>query len=229
MIMHRTLAALVLASLTVLSGCGSDTSALDLRNQVRAFSAVLGPAASRVGPALDALDTSAALALRTRLEAAGTPTLLVINRGQGFSDLMTPFGRNGDVETWSSPNQTTISLRGGLLVASRGFGPDLMSSAGPSLAQVAAGKGATKRSFYYLDGADARLAFDFDCTLAAAGPERIVILGKAFDTRKVTESCAHPLGSFINVYWFDNRLKMRQSVQVVTLGMPSLMLQRIID
>jgi hypothetical protein len=31
------------------------------------------------------------------------------------------------------------------------------------------------------------------------------------------------------VYWFDNRLILRQSRQVITLGMESLLIQRIVD
>ena len=229
MIMQRSLMGLFLASLIALSGCGSDSSVQDLRSQVRIIGSVLVPGATRSGPALGNLDPSAAQDLRARLQTAGQPTLLVINPGQGFAELMTPFGRNGGVETWTSPGQTTISLRDGLLVASRGFGPDLMSSSGPGLSQVRTGQGATRRSFYYLGGADERRAFDFDCTLATEGSQTITVLGKAYATRKVTESCTHPLGNFVNVYWFDHRLILRQSRQVVTLGMESLLIQRIID
>jgi len=229
MIHHRKLVGFALAALLALAGCGSDSTVEDLRGQVRVIAAFVAPGATRGGPDLAQLDPAAAQALRARLEAAGQPSLLVANPGQRFAEVMTPYGRNGGVETWTSANRTTISLRNGLLVASRGFGPDLMSSSVPDIAKVSSGAGTTQRSFYYLGGADERLAFDFDCTLASLGSETIAVLGKSYATRKVSESCSHPLGSFVNVYWFDNRLNLRQSRQVVTLGMDSLLIQRIID
>ena len=227
MILHRKLVGFALA--LALAGCGSDSTVQDLRGQIRVIASIVTPGATKSGPDLGQLDPAAAQALRAKLEASGKPSLLVINPGQGFAEVMTPFGRNDGVETWTSPNRTTISLRNGLLVASRGFGPDLMSSSGPDIAKVSAGVGETRRSFYYLGGADERLAFDFDCVLEALGAENIAILGKSYATRKISESCSHPLGNFVNVYWFDNRLNLRQSRQVVTLGMDSLMIQRIID
>ena len=219
--------ALALSALLGLAGCGSDSDSADLQVPIKAIVSGLTPAAARAS--LTQMNPAAAQALRAELEAAGKPVYLVVNPGQRFEGLMTPIGQNRDVTTWGSPTGEQISLRGGLLVASGGFGPDLMSSAGPDLARVRSGQGATTRSYYYLDGGDQRKAFDFACTLAAPGAETITILGKSYATRKVTESCTHPLGSFVNIYWFDNRLILRQSRQVVTLGMESLLLQRIID
>lgn len=224
--MQRFLA-LALSGVLGLAGCGSDSDSADLQAPIKTIVSSLTPAAARMP--LTRLDPAAAQGLRAELEAAGKPVYLVANPGQRFEGLMTPIGQNRDVTTWGSPTGEQISLRGGLLVASRGFGPDLMSSAGPDLARVRGGTGGTARSFYYLDGGDQRKAFDFACTLAAAGAETITVLGKSYGTRKVTESCSHPLGNFQNVYWFDNSLILRQSRQVVTLGMETLLLQRIVD
>lgn len=228
MTMYRTLLGLCLSSLLALAGCGSSSDSADLQAPIRTIVSGLTPAALR-DPTPSTLNPTAAQALRSDLAAAGQPVYLVVNPGQRFEGLMTPYGQNGDVTTWAAKSGETMALRDSLLVASGGFGPDLMSSAGPTLAKVRSGQGATTRSYYYLDGADQRRAFDFACTLAAPGSETITVLGLPFATRKVTESCTHPLGNFQNVYWFDNSLILRQSRQVVTLGMESLLIQRIID
>ncbi len=216
-----------LSVLLLLTGCGSDTESADLQAPIKAIVKGLTPSALR--PSLTGLNPTAALALRAELEAAGKPVYLVVNPGKRYQGLMTPIGQNRDVTTWGSATGEQISLRDSLLVASGGFGPDLMSSTGPDLAKLRSGQGQTARSYYYLDGGDQRKAFDFTCTLAGAGTETITVLGKAHATRKVTESCTHPLGNFQNVYWFDNRLILRQSRQVITLGMESLLIQRIVD
>lgn len=224
----RRFMALGLSALLALTGCGSDSDSADLQAPIKTLARGLTPAALRA-PSLVGLPTATALAMRAKLQAAGQPVYLVINSGQKFEGLMTPIGQNRDVTTWASPSGEQISLRDSLLVASGGFGPDLMSSTGPTLDRVRSGQGTTTRSYYYLDGADQRKTFDFTCTLAEGGAETITVLGRGYETRKVTESCTHPLGNFQNVYWFDSRLILRQSIQVVTLGMDSLFIQRVID
>jgi hypothetical protein len=219
---------LVLPVALMLAGCGTNRDSTDLEAPIQTVVERFTPAALRQ-PSLNALNTNAALSVRAKLEAEGRPTLLVTHPTLRFEGLMSPIGQNAGVVTWASPTGEAVSLRDGMVVASRGFGPDLMSSAGPSTARVQTGTGATRRSYFYLDGADARRAFDFDCTLAKGVSGTAYILGKSYATTKVTESCSHPLGSFVNEYWFDNRLILRQSRQAVTLGMESVLIQRIID
>jgi Group 4 capsule polysaccharide lipoprotein gfcB, YjbF len=221
MTLLRTAAGLALLSLMMaLAGCGSDPSAQDFTLQAKAIAALLNPGGAAGGQNLNNLDPAAAAALRSDLERKGQPTYLAINPSLRISGLMTPYGQNGDVQTWASPEGQTISLRQGLLVASRGYGPDLMSATVPGISQIAAGNGATQRRFYYLGGADEPREYDFDCSLADIGTETIAVLGKSYVTRRV---------DFTNSYWFDGGLNLRQSRQVITLGMQNLLLQRIID
>ena len=224
----RSLVMLAMTSGMMLAGCGTSRDSSDLAAPIQTLRERFTPAALRE-PSLNMLGTNAALSVRAKLESEGRPTLLVTHGTLLFEGFMSPIGQNGGVVTWAGPTGEAISVRDGMLVASRGFGPDLMSLAGPTMARVQTGTGTTRRSYYYLDGADARRAFDFDCTLAAGGKGSTTILGKTYATTKVTESCSHPLGSFVNEYWFDNRLILRQSRQAATLGMESMLIQRIID
>ena len=226
MTLMRSLA--LLAAALLLQGCGNDSAATDYQRPVKAVLAKL-KAGRGAMPTLASLDGAAVLALRQVLEDDGQPIYLVANPTLKYAALMAPYGQNRDVQTWASEQYEVISLRGGVLVASRGFGPDLMSSAGPSVAQIASGQGITHRSYYYLDGADQRQRFDFDCTLSTSGSEVVVVLGKAHATRKIAEACSGPTGQFTNEYWLDHGLNMRQSRQMIAPGIDNLFLQRVVD
>jgi hypothetical protein len=142
---------------------------------------------------------------------------------------MAPYGDNGPIRTWASNTYETVSLQDGILVATRGFGNDIMSSSAPSLGQVKSGAGFFHRVYYYLDGADQSQRADFDCNFAASGSETVAVLDKAYATRRVTESCSNPDTSFENLYWFDGSGSLRQSLQFVSVQAASMQLQRVLD
>lgn len=225
----RACIGLALLSAVALSGCGSDTDIQDYRNQAAVLGNAVKAARTRGGTGLAAMDSTAIAALRSALEKDGQPIYLVINSGAQFTDLMAPYGQNADVQTWSSMHYETISLRQGMLVASRGFGADLMSSVGPSVARIAQASGTTNRSYFYLDGADKTQRYDFTCSLSPAGTETVVVLGRSYATLKVNESCSGVTGSFNNTFWFDSGTNLRQSSQMITVGLDNLVLQRVID
>jgi hypothetical protein len=224
----RPSAVLLTAALT-LAACGTDPSAGELAGPVAIIVSALKLNKAARAPTLATLDAAGIATLRQALEADGQAIYLVGNATLKYTNLMAPFGQNGDVQTWASTSYETIALRNGMLVASRGFGADLMSSTGPSISQVAAGKGMTARSYHYLDGADQPHRFDFTCTLSTAGGETVVVLGKPYVTRKVAEVCNGQGDTFTNEYWFDQRTNLRQSRQRITPGMENLLLQRVID
>ena len=225
----RASLALILAAATALSGCGSDSNvtAAALPSKIF-FSALLARAKAAKNPPA-ALDPASLQALRKALEKDGQPILLVLNPSLKYSDLMAPYGQNADVQTWSSTSYTTISLREGLVVATRGLGPDIMSATVPPLATLSAARGQYQRSYYYLDGADQRQVLTYDCTLSAGGSQTISVLGKDFFTRVVIESCAGGAGSLTNQYWFDPTAGLRQSQQFLAPGLQDLTIQRIVD
>ncbi len=229
MINRCNLALLALLSTAVLTGCGNDPLAGDYARPLKAIAAKLQAGRGAAPPTLATLDPAGTLALRNALEDDGQPIILVGNPALKYTNLMAPYGQNGDVQTWASQEYETVALRQGLLVATRGFGADLMSSTGPGIAQIASGAGTTRRQYYYLDGADQPHRFDYDCVLAPAGTESIAVLGKIYATRKVTESCSGNQDSFTNAFWFDKSQNLRQSQQMIAPGTDDLFLQRVID
>jgi Group 4 capsule polysaccharide lipoprotein gfcB, YjbF len=229
--MTRKLLVAALA-LVMVAGCSSDGQDNGMGLPTRVLLGKLTGASARPVATANPEDPAVKagiLAYRAQLEADGQPILLASNQTLKYGTLHAPFGQNGDVQTWSSTGYQEISLRGGVLIATRGFGPDLISAVAPGVATIARGTGTTNRTYHYLDGADQPQRIDFSCTLALQGAQTIEVMAKRHATRKVTESCSGPSGSFVNEYWFDNGLNIRQSSQRMAPGLDNLFMQRVVD
>ena len=220
------------ALLALISGCGNDSTGNAMAMPLKGLMAKLASGGGRPVVAPDPNDPAikaGMLAFRAQLEADGQPIILVSNEALKYGTFHAPFGQNRDVRTWSSTSYQTIALRGGIMIATRGFGPDLMSAVAPTVAQIARGTGSTDRRYFYLDGADQPQSHAFTCTLASGGSERIEVMAKPFATRKVSESCSGPAGSFVNQYWFDHGLNIRQSSQYIAPGLSNFFMQGVVD
>lgn len=229
--MKRVLLA-ALVSVLAVAGCGNDGVGNGMGLPTNVLIGMLTGANKKPVATANANDPAVRagiLAYRAQLEADGQAILLASNQKLKYGTLHAPFGQNGDVQTWSSTGYQTISLRGGILIATRGFGPDLISAVAPGVTTIARGTGATVRRYHYLDGADQPQRLDFTCTLTVAGSETIEVMAKSFGTRKVVENCSGPSGTFANEYWFDNGLNIRQSSQRMAPGLDNLFMQRIVD
>jgi hypothetical protein len=235
---HRVLRAggLVAALLGGLSACGNDSNAgllgglpvPALASAALAQVGIGGKPAAATAPAAPP-DPKAVAAARKVLEDAGIPLYIIQDKSLGVLAYFGKLGQNGDVVTWSTTDYTSVSMRDGMVVATRGFGPDIMSSSGPTTDQIRRGKGTTARSYYYLDAADQQQRFDYSCTLSQAGTETVVLIGKTYRLRRVDETCTGQQGKFLNSFWFDGEAKLRQSSQFLAPGIEDLLLQKIID
>lgn len=230
MIMARFSHAVMLIGALALSACGntfSDAGDADYRTPLKMLIARLS--GKETASQLANLTPTQVLALRQALETDGQPIYRVTMADLKYDALMAPYGMNGSVQTWASMFYETVSLRQGMVVATRGFANDIMSAEAPTESQVARGVGQVQRRFFYLDGADQTVSAQYDCTLVAGGPQQITVLGKAYATRTVTEHCTGASGQFFNTYWFDQRQILRQSQQWVAPKTGAVLLQRIVD
>ena len=226
---------LLLCTLALLAGCGNDGNVgklggVPVKDLVAATlqQMGLGPKPKPAPPAPPP-DPALVAAARKQLEQAGVPLYIIQDKDLHLKAFFGKLGQNGDVVTWATTDRLSVSLRNGMVVATRGLGPDIMSSSGPTTAQVARGTGTTHRSYFYLDTADQTLRLDYTCQLSRAGTETITLIGKPFRTRRVDEKCTGSHGSFTNSYWFDTAAKLRQSSQLLAPGIANLLLQRILD
>lgn len=209
-----------LALVAALGACGSDKAGSGTYRAVKgllAASVGLGKAGGAPAPALSRAD----------LQKVGAAVTVV--ELQGLTMYMVPAGTNRDVTTWTSAEDRTVALRDGLMIATRGFGPDIMQAAAPSVGQLAAGHGTVQRSYFYLDGADQTRRFDYTCTLAAAGSETITVFGRQHNTRHVTETCRSAAVEFTNHYWFEGGNFIRKSKQLLVPEWGYATISRVID
>ena len=225
------LCSLSIAALS-LAGCGNDPLAAESALPFKAIAAGvkrLNNPADAQKDALARLDPASIAQLRTALEQDGQPITLVQHPSLHYANLMAVYGQNGPVQTWASEQYESVSLRDGMLIATRGFGKDLMAASAPTVGQIAAARGSVARRYSYLDGADQVVIHDYSCVLGPDGRESINVFGKTYATTRVAESCSGPSGSFTNTYWFDLGHKLRQSQQMVAPELQDMVLQRIID
>jgi hypothetical protein len=211
-----------LALVMLLAGCGSDKTPNPVFTVVKGSVGQLLPSRKTDTP-------SGPVVTRASLSKFNTPMIMAEIPTRGFYNFVVPYGVNGDVETWASSDDKTIAFRQGMVVATRGFGPDIMQSSGPGIAQVASGAGTYDRVYYYVDGADQTLRRDFRCTLSNLGSDTVTVVDQQHTTRHIAESCTGKAGDFTNEYWFGNGLFLRKSKQLLTLEWGPLVLSRVID
>ena len=229
---HPALTALLLLAL---AACGNDKTAgalggIPVKDLARASMAEIGlgpkPQAAPPPAAPDPVQVAAA---RKLLEDGGIPLFIIQNKDLALAAYFSRLGQNGDVITWSTQDYKSISMRDGMIIATRGLGPDIMSSYAPTTEAVRRGTGTTRRVFFSLDAGDQNVRRDFDCVLNAAGTETITIVGKPYAARRIDETCTGQSGRFVNVFWFDGRAKLRQSSQHLAAGIENFLVQKIID
>ncbi|MGQ0609637.1 MAG: YjbF family lipoprotein [Paracoccaceae bacterium] len=220
------------AAVLWLAGCGSEGGppALPIGAILKAQLGGATATAASPAPAPDPAPDPAMLAeARRALGAGGKPVISVTDRSLGLATFMVPLGENGGVVSWANPEYQTIAMRDGVMLATRGFGRDLISAEVPTAEHLRNARGGHRRVHYVLDGADQTLRLDFDCRLSVAGTETISILGLSHLVRRVDEVCTGAEGALTNSYWFDTSGRIRQSRQVRALGAESLIFQAIID
>ena len=124
---------------------------------------------------------------------------------------------NGDEITMALQSGPTAAFDGGVLVATRGFGDDLitMGSAGV-LEALRAGGGSVTRRMETLDPQDQVLTDSFECTIAPAGTETISLGVREASLRRFDENCRGTALVFDNIYWLDGAGSIVASRQYVS-------------
>ena len=214
------------AALVALVGCGQGPDAQDTTQTTSALTSIFNAGRH---PSQSSADPAAEANLRAALEKARQPIYRVSIASRSYATLMAPYGMNQGVQTWASTSYETISLRDGVLVATRGFGSDLMGAAAPALAQISKPNQQFARIYTFLDGADQTQHFDYTCTTAAGPSETVVILGKSYPARQIVETCDSATGSITNRYWFDAAGNLRQSDQFWAPGQSVMRMQHVLD
>ena len=136
--------------------------------------------------------------------------------------LVTPMvlsGRNGEADTYSAAGIIALTLRDGIVLATRGFGDDMMSARIPTRAQVVAASAGHRRSYEFFDGLMQLSEVDAPCVLERGGTAQVVTGGKTVQTRIIAETCNSPFGRIDNSYWVTAGGKIVKSRQWISPGM----------
>jgi hypothetical protein len=210
------------AALLALSACGSDDDRLS--GITYAQDLVSGATASVRAPQ----QTGALHLTRADLAQILTPVDLVTVESTGAQAVIAKIASNAGVETWSSVDKKTLSLRSGVLVASRGLGDDLIGATVPTLSQITGGGSYTRRHSW-IEEDDLANRHDFSCQGQVVGPTTITVVERSYPVREIRETCNGVEWSFRNVYWVQTSGKLRQSRQYVSDDIGYVMIQHLSD
>jgi len=110
----------------------------------------------------------------------------------------------GAITVWRTETDETLTVRGGMLIATRGLGGDILST---DMRVGAGGLGpapAGKRVIDVRNADNRKVAMVLDCRLADLGSETIEIIGARHATRHLQEHCTGAGGRVVNDYWIDS-------------------------
>lgn len=120
-----------------------------------------------------------------------------------YPSLRTRDSGPGEITVWRTDSNETVTVRGGVLIATRGLGGDLLSTevqiAGGGLGPAAGGE----RIFQIFGGNNKQTTLTLACEVSDLGPETIDIIEIRHATRHLREHCQGSSGAITNDYWID--------------------------
>ncbi len=153
---------------------------------------------------------------RAALATVETPVILMTVESRGQHALIAEVADNLGVQTWSTVDDVTVSMKNGVVVATRGFGADLMAASVPNPAVLQSAAKSYGRIHTYLDGTDRAVQMNFTCNVTNLGAQAIEVVEIVYQTRHVSETCTGNGIEFTNEYWLDGSAHIRKSRQLVS-------------
>lgn len=185
-----------------LAGCGTDTSKTEGSSIAIGVAKGLKQKLLPGKPAPAATPDPEKLAAAAKASFAG-PIILAQIEKSGLLTVLGEYGRNGDTRTYATPNQQTLVLRHGLLIATRGLGNDLMSSESAAAAGLITRRqaGTAARVYRYLDGEGIERPLPMQCSLSLGPAKSFDFSGSRYDTVQIDEACRSDAVNIENSYW----------------------------
>lgn len=198
-----------LLALATLSACGSAQERPSLFSVARSLTSdVLSPEDSETGGA----DSARAALTRSVVEQFDQALILVEHPALDAVELMTLVETNDGTQTWRSrDDRGLLFTASGILLSSRGYGFDLMSS-DPSETVAAIEQRQSRpvtRVMVYVRGGEEEVRSHL-CTTRVIGSEVIELAEERHTVTRITETCEFTAGSYTNTFWVDqNGLAIR--------------------
>jgi len=141
----------------------------------------------------------------TRAKLAGRegPVMIMYTPKKRTYSTLGLIGENQDVQTFGTPTKKSISMSGGVMLATRGLGADLLAADTQAVrAALKAAKATTyTRRYRRLDGTNLLVKESFQCSLTNAGAETIEIVELRHRVFQLRERCENETSAFSNTYW----------------------------
>ena len=209
---------LLLAAAALLSACSYD-SAPDVEKGVRPISLVQARL-SRNDEEAPAKPNAAQLA-QTALNSKIPGTLLLATTVQtGDTTVLAEWAKNGDYTTFATPTRQSVTLRHGIVTATRGLGYDLMSAElGQTTHLIKARKsGAAGRIHTYLTVEGVERVIGLNCTISRGNDQNLPKpTGGAVKVTVMQETCGSTSGAITSqsIYLVDGHGAIQASNQWV--------------
>ncbi len=147
---------------------------------------------------------------RAALEQYGKPVIYVGVPRLGSNLPAVQVAVNGPYQTYLGGDKASVTLRNGMITATRGQFVDLFAQElSLSPRQIFYGGGFPKtytRTQRHLNGEGKLTTAEYTCAIAPAeADERITVFDRTVTVRKFSELCRNPVRAFQNSYWIDRR------------------------
>lgn len=155
------------------------------------------------------------LLTRKQIDAAKIPVLFV-ELASGQNGTLTPYPGKGIGQTWLGADGATITMNGGVLMASRGLGDDLMGSSSlmPPWSKIKNKKQIYSREINHITGNNKILKRSLSCDIQKIGKKEVLkIWDVNFKVSVFEEYCRNSGLKFKNTYYIDTKGIMRRSLQ----------------
>lgn len=137
--------------------------------------------------------------------------------GMGIVGLGQIVEQSGGRTTYLGETGYSVTFEGDVMVATRGFGKDLMAADVSQVQAAIARRGGTARRVHdYLDSRDQIVTETYDCTFELKQTEEIDLGLRKVETRVLSESCRNSRIAFENVYYIDSNGEVVASRQFVS-------------
>lgn len=196
-----------LVALAVLGACGSSESTQGAFYKTELFEEIKTVVKARRAP-----PPQPTVLTRALLDTLDAPHLEVkIEKDDAVGFVLPQLVRRdelpGEIVTWRAADNATITLRDGVLIATRGMtGYNLIAAS--TLVEEGGAQGPSTsgpRRYTLRIGNEKQQSFSFACDLVSLGPKSLEIVELTYATTHLQERCASAEGEIVNDYWVDSK------------------------
>jgi len=166
------------------------------------------------------------------LAATTQPLLLLEAPNVNASALLNQNARYGETIDWRTGDDVSITFKQGVVVATRGFGDDLMSADVDQTLAMLQNRPTPQDYPRFLSRLDGEYQTEFEsflCRRTGRSAEAINSYGRIRQTVKTTELCRNPARRFENIYWVGTDGTMWKSRQWVSPNIKYVITERLVQ